>query len=77
MDINRERLMNDLKDLGAIGYIEGEGASRMAYSQAFFQGRDLVKARMEAAGLSTAIDAVGNLTGLLPSATGKAKKRSQ
>ncbi len=75
MDINRERLMNDLKDLGAIGYIEGEGASRMAYSQAFFQGRDLVKARMQAAGLSTAIDAVGNLTGLLPSATGNSKKR--
>lgn len=75
MGINMERLMRDLKSLGAIGYAEGQGAGRMAYSQAFFQGRDFVKARMEEAGLSTAIDAVGNLTGLLPSATGKRQKK--
>lgn len=75
MDINIERLMNDLKCLGAIGYTKGQGVSRMAYSQAFYQGRDFVETKMEKAGLSTDTDAVGNLTGLLPSATGKHQKK--
>lgn len=75
MKINADRLMGDLKELGAIGYIEGEGANRMAYSRAFFQGRDFVRRKMEEAGLTTSIDAVGNLTGLLPSSTGKHRKK--
>lgn len=75
MRIHIDRLMDDLKTLGAIGYTEGEGVSRLAYSRAFFQGRDFVRGRMEAAGLVTSIDAVGNLTGLLPSATGKYRNK--
>ena len=75
MSINIERLMDDMKALGAIGYTEGEGTNRMAYSRAFFQGRDFVRTQMEHAGMATAIDAVGNLTGLLPSATGACRKK--
>ena len=63
--MNIDRLMADIKKLGNIGYEEGKGTSRMAYSEAFFKGRDYVKSLMEEAGLSTHIDAVGNLTGVL------------
>lgn len=67
MTINIDRLMKDLEDLGKIGFIDGKGANRMAYSDAFVEGRDFVKKIMEDAGLVTSIDAVGNLTGYLPS----------
>lgn len=63
MDIYR--LLESIKKLGHIGYEEGRGTSRMAYSDAFYEGREYVKSLMEEAGLSTHIDAVGNLTGVL------------
>ena len=63
MDIYR--LSESINKLGHIGYVEGRGTSRMAYSDAFYEGRDYVKSLMEEAGLSTHIDAVGNLTGVL------------
>ncbi len=63
MDIYR--LLESIKKLGHIGYKEGRGTSRMAYSDAFYEGREYVKSLMEEAGLSTHIDAVGNLTGVL------------
>ena len=63
MDIYR--LLENITKLGHIGYEEGRGTSRMAYSDAFYEGRDYVKSLMEEAGLSTHIDAVGNLTGVL------------
>ena len=47
----------------------------MAYSPDFVRGRDFVRKRMEEAGLSVQIDAVGNLTGLLPQAQGTGEKR--
>ena len=67
MTINIDRLVKDLEDLGKIGFIDGKGANRMAYSDAFVEGRDFVKKIMEDAGLVTSIDAVGNLTVYLPS----------
>ncbi|MCI5721218.1 MAG: M20 family metallo-hydrolase [Firmicutes bacterium] len=63
MDIYR--LSESINKLGHIGYVEGRGTSRMAYSDAFYKGRDYVKSLMEEAGLTTHIDAVGNLTGVL------------
>ena len=75
MRIQIDRLMADLKELGSIGFIPGQGASRMAYSPDFVRGRDFVRKRMEEAGLSVQIDAVGNLTGLLPQAQGTGEKR--
>lgn len=66
MGINIKRLMADLYELGKIGFIPGKGTSRVAYSENFLKGRELIRSKMEEAGLLTSIDAVGNLTGLLP-----------
>ena len=66
MGINIKRLMADLYELGKIGFIPGKGTSRVAYSEDFLKGRELIRSKMEEAGLLTYIDAVGNLTGLLP-----------
>ncbi len=74
MGIQTERLLRDLKNLGQIGYEEGKGVFRMAYSTAFLEGRAFVKKRMEEAGLQTSIDAVGNLIGILPG-SGKESRR--
>lgn len=63
--MNKKRLSDDIKKLGHIGFEEGKGTSRLAYSDAFYEGREFVRARMEEAGLTTQIDAVGNLTGVL------------
>ncbi len=61
--INGERLGEMIQRLGEIGYIPGEGTSRMAYSENFYHGRDYVQRCMEEAGMETQIDPVGNLTG--------------
>lgn len=76
MNVNIKRLIGDINELGSIGWTDGAGANRMAYSKAFFEGRDFVQRRMEEAGLVTSIDAVGNLTGYLPgNGEGALKKR--
>ena len=64
--INTGRLVSHIKVLGAIGFEEGKGTTRVAYSPAFFKGRDYVEALMREAGLQTRTDPVGNLIGLLP-----------
>ena len=64
-DADCGRLLRDIEELAAIGYVSQAGTNRMAYSTAFFEGRDLVKRRMEEAGLRTRIDRVGNLYGVL------------
>ena len=66
MQIQTTRLISALKQLGTIGFEEGHGTSRIAYSTAFFAGRDYVEALMRNAGLKTRIDPVGNLIGSLP-----------
>ena len=71
MKINGERLCSDILELGQIGFQEGQGTSRPAYSEAFCAGRELVRRKMEQAGLKTAVDAVGNLTGCLPGRSGR------
>ena len=64
MKINGERLYQNIKTLGQIGYVPEHGTTRMAYSDTYDQGRDYVKKLMEQAGLDTSIDSVGNLTGV-------------
>ena len=56
--------LEQLKKLGTIGYADARGTSRVAYSDAFFEGRDYVRECMESAGLVTRIDSVGNLFGV-------------
>lgn len=76
MDVNCERLFENLHTLGSIGYKKEKGVFRMAYTKAFCQGREYVQQLMEAAGMDTYIDAVGNLTGILtPTAEKPCTKR--
>ncbi len=63
--IKGERFLEELKEQGRIGYREGEGLFRDAYSANYERARAFLKARMEAAGLHTRIDRVGNLFGRL------------
>ena len=69
--IHGERIVEHLMTLGHIGYEEGKGTSRMAYSKVFVEGRDYVRQLMEDVGLETEIDPVGNLCGRLPGISSK------
>jgi N-carbamoyl-L-amino-acid hydrolase len=63
---DRRRLEQDLMELGAIGWRDGHGMDRPAYSSNYDSARDFVQRRMKEAGLSTRVDSVGNLFGLYP-----------
>lgn len=63
MNVDKERLVQELKNLGQIGYEAEKGTTRVAYSDAFYQGRDYVEQLMREAGLAVRIDGVGNLFG--------------
>ena len=53
MKINAQRLQACIEALGRVGFQEGLGTSRPAYSPAFLAGRDMVRGWMEEAGLET------------------------
>ena len=60
--INGERLLQRITELAEIGKIEGtNGCSRLAFSDADREGRDLVVTWMRDLGLTVTIDAVGNV----------------
>ncbi len=63
MEINIERLYQDIEELGRIGFEENVGVTRLAYSKAYDDGVNFVKGLMESAGMKTYIDPVGNLIG--------------
>lgn len=65
-DINGSRLSRRLTQLGQIGFMPGEGTTRLPYTPAYDEGRTYVQRCMEQAGLQTSIDPVGNLVGELP-----------
>lgn len=62
--INGERLLHHLRELGSIGRDADGRLTRLAASDTEKQGRDRVVAWMQAAGLSVAIDRIGNIFGL-------------
>jgi beta-ureidopropionase / N-carbamoyl-L-amino-acid hydrolase len=64
--VNADRLVRRLQELGQIGALEGGGCSRLALTDADWQGRDLVTMWMRDAGLHVAIDAIGNVIGTRP-----------
>jgi len=66
-----DRIITELMRLGDIGFVVGGGTNRVAYTDAFFKGRDYVQNIMNNSGLQTRIDAVGNLYGTTPEGTGK------
>ena len=60
--INGERLLERIAELAQIGEIEGtKGCSRLAFTDADREGRDLVVTWMRDLGLTVTIDAVGNV----------------
>ena len=73
MKINSERLKRNLINLGKIGYEEGKGITRSAFTAEYEEGRAFVRELMEDAGLSVHQDSVGNLFGKLE---GKDKNKS-
>lgn len=68
--INAERLLSDLRHLRSIGAHEN-GVVRPAFSEADMSARRWLRSRFENAGLTAAIDGVGNVVGTSPNA-GKA-----
>ena len=62
VSINGERLLERIAELAQIGKIEGtKGCSRLAFTDADREGRDLVVTWMRDLGLTVTIDAVGNV----------------
>ena len=63
--INSERLLSNLRHLRTIGAV-GQGVVRPAFSAADMAARDWLRSQFEEAGLTTAMDGVGNVTGKSP-----------
>ncbi|MFL3020120.1 MAG: Zn-dependent hydrolase [Acidimicrobiales bacterium] len=62
VSINGERLLERIAELARIGEIEGtKGCSRLAFTDADREGRDLVVTWMRDLGLTVTIDVVGNV----------------
>ena len=61
--MNRKRFLENVENLGRIGWEEGKGLYRTAFSPAFVEGRNFVSDLMESAGMEVRVDAVGNLFG--------------
>lgn len=66
MDINADRLLQDLDALAQIGGGADGGVTRVAYSLADREGRAWVQAQMREVGLTVRTDAAGNTIGLYP-----------
>ncbi len=73
MKINKERLKKHLMKLGSIGYTEGQGITRQAFTPTYEEAKKYVRNLMENIGLKVYEDSVGNLFGKLE---GKGKKKS-
>ncbi len=63
--INQQRLMDDLMALAQITEPNTAGWTRRFPSEAYQRGRQWLRAKMEAEGMTTHLDAVGNLFGTL------------
>jgi beta-ureidopropionase / N-carbamoyl-L-amino-acid hydrolase len=63
MQINRKRLEESMAALGRIGETPAGGLSRLALTDEDRRGRDLLVEWMRAAGLTVAIDRMGNIFG--------------
>lgn len=64
MDINGERLLKKLKELGNIGRDKDNKLTRLAASKEDKEGRDLVVKWMKDLNLDVKIDKIGNIFGL-------------
>jgi N-carbamoyl-L-amino-acid hydrolase len=69
-DINGERLLADLRALGAIGGLPDGGVDRLAWSDHDLAGRRWFAERMGEAGIEARLDAALNVFGHMPGTTG-------
>ncbi len=65
MAINSERLQNTLHKLAEFGALPEGGTSRLTYSKEFMQAQAYLQQEMQAIGMTTEVDAAGNLIGTL------------
>ena len=68
--VDSERLMADVHSLAVIGSQPSGGITRLSFSEAYGQSAAWLVSRMQAAGMSTKIDTVGNVIGRMGPATG-------
>ncbi len=61
--LNGQRLLDRIETLAVIGAVPGGGVSRIAFSDEDIAARQQVNTWMQAVGMSTRIDAAGNLIG--------------
>lgn len=65
MIISPDRFLADLETLGRIGWVDGEGMDRPAFSPSYGMARKFVEEKMRETGLAVTVDGVGNLFGTL------------
>ncbi|NLW41892.1 MAG: Zn-dependent hydrolase, partial [Tissierellia bacterium] len=63
-NINSNRLLDSIRDLGATGHIEGVGRARVAASDEDKAGRDFTCNLMKDAGMEVVVDRMGNIFGI-------------
>lgn len=63
MAINSARIQSTLRHLAAFGALPAGGTTRLSYSSEFLQAQQYLQKEMQAAGMQTEIDAIGNLIG--------------
>lgn len=64
MNINRQRLLDNLERYGRIGQAQETGVERIALSAEDKMARDLLKQQMLEAGLAVYVDQIGNMIGI-------------
>ncbi|MGI6253741.1 MAG: M20 family metallo-hydrolase [Aminivibrio sp.] len=63
MIISADRFLADLENLGKIGWVDGKGMDRPAFTPNYDAARKFVEDRMKEAGLAVHVDGVGNVFG--------------
>ena len=66
LQVNGDRFMQTLVDIGNIGTLDNGGVRRLAFGPEDVQARKTVRRWMEAAGMTVNIDAAGNMIGCYP-----------
>lgn len=63
-NVNSQRLLQRIADLGAIGSTKEGGVSRLTLTDEDKEGRDYIVGLMELAGMSVRVDKIGNIFGI-------------
>lgn len=69
MQVNIDRILSKIRQLGQIGALSGGGVSRLALTNEDQAARDLLLSWMEKLGLEVRVDQLGNMFGIRPGKT--------